>query len=96
MLIASRETLELRDAGAAPRLCVVRVLATLDIAQALERQIDREPALSTMFSLAGIRWNIRAPDLLSGYLWAWSENLVRLAVKPSPLGQSAGQRQGTH
>lgn len=91
VLIASRETLELRDEERHLGRALARVLATLDIAQALE-WIDREPALSTMFSLAGIRWNIRAPDLLSGYLWAWSENLVLAAVKLVPLGQSAGQR----
>jgi urease accessory protein len=28
---------------------------------------------------------------LAGYLWAWSENQVLVAVKSIPLGQMAGQ-----
>ena len=91
VLIASRETRELRDEERHLGRALARVLVTLDVEGALE-WIDREPALSTMFSLAGVRWHIPAPDLLGGYLWAWSENQVLAAVKLVPLGQSAGQR----
>jgi urease accessory protein len=91
ILVASRETSELRDEERHLGRALARVLVTLDIAEATV-WIDRSPALSAMFSLAAVRWNIRACDMLGGYLWAWSENQVLAAVKLVPLGQSAGQR----
>lgn len=91
ILIASRETGELRDEERHLGRALARVLATLDIAEA-SVWTDRSPAFSAMFSLAAVRWHIRAFDMLGGYLWAWSENQVLAAVKLVPLGQSAGQR----
>jgi urease accessory protein len=91
IVIASRETGELRDEERHLGRALARVLATLDVADATV-WIDQSPAFSAMFSLAALRWNIRASDMLSGYLWAWSENQVVAAVKLVPLGQSAGQR----
>jgi urease accessory protein len=90
-LIASRETLELREEERHLGQALARVLLTLGLEEASE-WTGREAALATLFSLAAVRWGIRAPDLLGGYLWAWSENQVLAAVKLVPLGQSAGQR----
>jgi len=63
----------------------------LDLPEARAWQ-DESPVYATMFSLAGVRWQIDGGDVLRGYLWAWCENQMLAAIKLVPLGQSAGQR----
>jgi urease accessory protein len=91
VLIAARETLELREEERHLGRALARVLATLDVDDA-SGWTAGAPAFSTMFSLAAVRWNIPEEDTLNGYLWAWCENQVLAAVKLVPLGQSSGQR----
>jgi len=91
VLIASRETLESRAEERHLGRALARVLVTLGVAEA-SGWLEQDAALCTLFSLAAVRWRIRAPDVLGGYLWAWTENQVLAAVKLVPLGQSAGQR----
>jgi urease accessory protein len=90
-LIAARETDELRAEERHLGRALARILSTLEVDEA-NAWMDRDPAFSTMFSLAAVRWGIPDHDVLSGYLWAWCENQVLAAVKLVPLGQSAGQR----
>ena len=44
------------------------------------------------FALACQKWQITPENMLRGYLWSWLENMVIVAVKLIPLGQSDGQR----
>jgi urease accessory protein len=90
-LIAARETAELRAEELHLGRALARVLASLEIKEALD-WLEAAPAFSTMFSLAAVRWNISASETLTGYLWTWTENQVLAAIKLVPLGQSAGQR----
>lgn len=90
-LIAARETQELRAEDLHLGGALARVLKELELPEALE-WLERPTSLAAMFALAAVRWRIAAADMLRGYLWAWTENLVLAAVKLVPLGQSAGQR----
>ncbi len=45
-----------------------------------------------MFALAAASHAIEPEAAAHGYLWAWTENQVIVAVKLLPLGQTAGQR----
>ena len=91
-LVACRETDELRSEDRQTGQALARVLAGLDTPQAGAWLHHPSASLATLFSLAGVRWQIKKPDLLSGYCWAWLENQVLCAVKLVPLGQAAGQR----
>jgi urease accessory protein len=90
-LIAARETAELRAEERHLGQALVRVLVELDVAEARDWSC-KDPAFLTLFSLAAVRWDIPAAAALGGFLWAWSENQVLVALKLVPLGQSAGQR----
>lgn len=52
----------------------------------------QQPAYAVVFSLAAHQHAITRDAMLTGFVWAWVENLVTAAVKTVPLGQSAGQR----
>jgi len=90
-LIAARDTAELRAEERQLGHALARVLQELQVIET-DRWLQRDTAFATLFSLAAARWHIPATAMLTGYLWAWSENEVLAAVKLVPLGQSAGQR----
>jgi urease accessory protein len=52
----------------------------------------REPSLPCVWSATSTAWEIEPQDSVLGYLWAWAENQVLVALKTIPIGQSAGQR----
>jgi urease accessory protein len=91
MLIASRETSEMRAEERHLGNALARVLLEVDIDEARD-WLENEASFATLFGLAASRWHIAEADTLSGYLWAWTENQVLAAIKLVPLGQSAGQR----
>jgi urease accessory protein len=51
-----------------------------------------EPSLPCVWSAATTAWEIEPRESVMGYLWAWAENQVLVAMKAVPIGQSAGQR----
>jgi urease accessory protein len=55
------------------------------------RRIE-SPAFPTVFSFAAVQWGIDMPDMLSGYLFAWAENQVNVAMKTMRIGHVAAQR----
>ena len=64
----------------------------LDI-QLANKIISKEYATyASAFSLAAVTWNIKKFDCCKGFLWAWCENQVNVAIKLVPLGQTAGQQ----
>jgi urease accessory protein len=52
----------------------------------------REPSLPCVWSVTTTAWEIEPRESALGYLWAWAENQVLVALKAVPIGQSAGQR----
>lgn len=95
ILLAGRETAELRAESAQMGFSLRRLLGDIDAGEAADiaalQSLD-EIAFPTVFALAVARWQIAEADGLKAYLWAWLENQVMSAVKAVPLGQSEGQR----
>ena len=93
--LAARESAEIRAAtvqmGYSLRalLCNLPDLpaGTVDALRAIA-----EPSLPCVWSAAAAAWHIEPQEAVIGYLWTWSENLVLVALKTVPIGQSAGQR----
>jgi urease accessory protein len=96
MLIACRETSELRAEDRQTGQALARLLVKLDIPEAQDWLRRPEATLAALFSLAASRWQIPKQDMISGYLWGWLENQVLCAVKLIPLGQVAGQQLLMH
>ena len=96
LLVACRETSELRLEDRHLGASLLRVLNELDVTTELflPRVAHDESGVAhaTAFALACARWNIAPLDGLRTYAWTWAENQVLAAVKLVPLGQSAGQR----
>jgi urease accessory protein len=90
-LLAARETQELRAEDQQLGRALLRILDGQGIEPAAAL-LARPQSFASGFALAGVRWGIAPPELLGGYLWAWTENQVLAAIKLVPLGQSAGQR----
>jgi urease accessory protein len=90
VLIASRETAELRAEDLHMGASLAKVVAEHDLEFAALR-IER-PSYATVFAFACTSWNVSRQDTLNAYAWAWAENQVLAAIKLVPLGQMAGQR----
>jgi urease accessory protein len=90
LLIASRETMELRAEDRHMGASLVRVLAEHGL-NASELGLT-DVAYATAFAFACERWSVSSADTLAAYAWVWSENQVLAAVKLVPLGQTTGQR----
>jgi urease accessory protein len=96
LLIASRETGELRAEDRHLGSALLRVLAEMQVSTPLfGASPAKHPvgvAHATAFGLACAHWDVEAADALRTFAWSWAENQVLAAVKLVPLGQSAGQR----
>ena len=92
MLLAMRETAELRQADRHLGAALARLLATLDIPEAEPWTRSQHTTHAAMFALAAARWQVPPDVAASAYLFSWAESQSTHAVKLVPLGQSAGQR----
>jgi len=92
MLMACRESSELRNEDRQTGQALARLLAKLDMAEAQPWQRRQDATLACLFALAAMRWQIARRDAIAGYLWGWLENQTLCAVKLIPLGQVAGQQ----
>ncbi len=97
LCLASRETSELRAETVQMGYSLVRLLVDLPAFASLPGWVARlrgvdEPAFPAAWSAVAVAWQIDVEAALSGYAWAWIENMVMAAVKAVPLGQAAGQR----
>jgi len=96
LLVASRETAELRAEDRHLGAALLRVLAELDLDTApLSTAFGHEEGgicHATTYAFACACWRIDGLASVQAYAWAWAENQVLAAVKLVPLGQSAGQR----
>jgi urease accessory protein len=88
MLLASRETAELRAETVQMGYSLNRLLPELGV----EPCLFEEPSYAAVYAHTVLAWGIAPQDALVAYLWAWLENQVMAAVKAVPLGQTDGQR----
>ena len=92
MLIAARESSELRAEDLHLGRALATLLSDLDIPEARPyRHSDTAPFVC-LLALAGVKWQVPVVELATGLLWSWSENQVAAAIKLMPLGQTAGQK----
>lgn len=91
-LHASRESKELRAEDRYLGQALSKLLLDLNVDDAKELSEASYATYATAFSLAATTWDVGLYDCCSGYLWAWCENQVNVAVKLIPLGQTAGQK----
>ena len=90
LLLASRESAELRAETAQMGYSLVRLIGELGEPHAFESW--DEVSFTAAFTFCAMRWEIEPHAALVGYLWSWAENQAIAAMKAVPLGQAAGQR----
>ncbi len=91
-LCASRESAELLAEDRHIGMAMARLLSDLGNESAGHWVRHPDVTWATLFSLAAVQQGIRETDACVGYLWAWCENQVAVAIKLVPLGQTDGQR----
>ena len=97
MLLACRETRELRQEEKDRGRAMASILRSLDLDRSDAPESESwYKVVSTCqlagFALAAANWKISIEDGATGYLWAWLENQVLAGVKIIPLGQTQGQQ----
>lgn len=92
LLVASRETREMRTEESARGRAMVQVLVALDVA--IPDKLREALATSQLagVAFAGAHWDLPAGSLAAAHAWSWLENQVTAGIKLIPLGQSDGQR----
>jgi len=92
LLVASRETMELREEERHRAYAMLGILESLGIP--LSEDIRASVARTQLagFACVGVHWGLAKRDLLSGFSFAWIESLVYAALKLVPLGQSEAQQ----
>ena len=93
LILALRETNELRLTDCATGNALIRVLKSLEGIDLQCRLIDEtEVSFAIAFAFAAQQWGIQADDACLGYAWSWVENQVAAATKRVPLGQTQSQK----
>lgn len=90
ILLAMRESAELRNEDTGLGNALIRVFPNLDI-PIPDITIDQW-SYAAAFSWACFHCGIDVKESAQGMLWSWCENQVAAAIKLVPLGQSSGQR----
>jgi len=91
-LLAYRETAELRAADRWIGQALARLLAALEVAGSRGWERRAEASFAALFALGCCRFAVPVHPGACGLAWTWAENLVTVAVKLVPLGQTDGQR----
>lgn len=92
ILLAHRETSELRMEESNRGRAMARLLVDLEMASAKQWKVTLAKTQTAGFSLAATEWGIPLDSAAQGFAWAWLENIVISGVKLIPLGQLSGQR----
>ncbi len=98
LLLASRESKELRLSDTAMGEALLRLLKSLDFEldflEELKRQGDTINDISfvVLFGLCAQQWVIPYRSAAMGLTWSWLENQVAAATKLVPLGQTQAQQ----
>jgi len=94
-LFASRETTELRQEELNRARALLMVLNKMPDSNSWPELVTWRGALlksqASNFALAAAYWGVDQKQMLMGYAWSWLENIVTVAIKLIPLGQSDGQ-----
>lgn len=89
LLLACRETKELRLNDTAMGEALARLMRSLDIPTPFERLEDI--SFVTLFAIAATHWAISFDVAALGFTWSWLENQIAAATKLVPLGQTQAQ-----
>ena len=90
LILACRETKELRLTDTAMGEALVRLMNSLELEQPFESSED--VSFVVLFGVAASRWGIDYPSAANGFLWSWLENQIAAATKLVPLGQTQAQQ----
>jgi urease accessory protein len=91
-LLASRETLELRNEEKQRGAALSKLLPNLNIEIPPALQAAIASTQLAGIALAATAWNIEPQTVCGGYTFSWLENIVMAGVKLIPLGQTHGQQ----
>jgi len=89
LVLASRETRELRLTDTATGLALQRLLPQLEVPVI---NLQGPVSFVSCFAQAAHHWRVSPGSALLGYTWSWLENQVNAATKLLPLGQTQAQR----
>lgn len=89
LLLACRESEELRLSDTAMGAALARLLPTLSLP--LPCAIE-SPSFLALFTFAAQRWQLSPALTALGFVWSWLENQVIAATKLLPLGQTQAQQ----
>lgn len=92
LLLAARETRELRDEEIQRGRALITLLGRLDVPMAHRESLPVNPGQTLGFALAASHWRIPLDAAAAGFAWSWLDNLVTAGVKLIPLGQTRGQQ----
>lgn len=92
ILIANRETSELRSEENNRGRAMAKLIACWDMEISKEWQIAIMRSQAAGFAVAVNQWQIPLRQAAQGFAWSWLENLVLAGMRLIPLGQMEGQR----
>ncbi len=90
MVLACRETREMRLSDTAMGEALVRLLPKLNVPLPVLNLKD--VSFVVMFAWAACHWQIPLAAAKLGYTWSWLENQIAAATKLVPLGQTHAQQ----
>lgn len=101
LVLASRETKELRLSDTAMGEALLRLLRSLHSAQGVLDEMlhlrgNEDISFVALFGLCAEQWQIPYRQAALGLLWSWLENQVAAATKLVPLGQTQAQQLLVH
>lgn len=92
LILACRETKELRLTDTAMGEALIRLLNSLEVPQPFEHGPQAEDvSFVSLFAIAASHWGINYETAALGFSWSWLENQVAAATKLVPLGQTQSQ-----
>ncbi len=89
LILACRETKELRLNDTAMGEALARLLLSLEIETPFVRLEDI--SFVVLFAIAASHWQIEFETAALGFSWSWLENQIAAATKLVPLGQTQAQ-----
>jgi urease accessory protein len=93
---ASRETAELRQQSWQMGKSLLRLINSFEpddlFLQTVIKNLKNSGNYSIVFGIITAHWQIEIENVLLGYLHNWVNNLINVAVKLIPLGQTEGQK----
>ncbi|BFM50470.1 urease accessory UreF family protein [Marinomonas sp. THO17] len=90
LVLACRETKELRLNDTAMGEALARLMRSLSIATPFQR--IEQVSFVILFAVAACHWKIEFDTAALGFTWSWLENQIAAATKLVPLGQTQAQQ----